>query len=87
MFVRKKAVRMTELERRVRLFIADPKSNEYSLLDNSCASNVVDVLKEVGIVAHDPRWLVLGVISPADIVTGLNHSKRVEKKIRYPKTR
>ena len=77
----------TELEHRVQLFAADPKSHEYSLLDNSCSSNVVDVLRTVGIVAHDPRWLALGMISPADIVTGLNHSKRVARKIEYPKTR
>lgn len=77
----------TELERRVELFAADPKAHEYSLIDNSCSSNVVDVLTGVGIVAHDPRWLALGMISPADIVTGLNHSKRVARKIEYPKTR
>jgi hypothetical protein len=76
-----------ELERRVHLFTMDPKSHEYSLFDNSCSSNVADVLKVVEIVAHDPRWLVLGMISPADIVTGLNHSKRVARKIEYPKTR
>lgn len=77
----------SELERRVRLFAAHPKSYEYSLLDNSCSSNVVDVLKAAGIVAHDPRWLALGMISPADVVTGLNHSERVARKVEYPKKR
>jgi hypothetical protein len=77
----------TELERRVRLFTLDPKSHEYSFLDNSCSSNVADVLNTVGIVAYDPRWSAFGTVSPADIVTGLNHSKRVTRKIEYPKVR
>lgn len=77
----------TELERRVHLHAIDPESHEYSLLDNNCSSNVADVLQKAGIVAHDPRWLAMGIISPADIVTGLNHSQRVARKIHYPKTR
>ncbi|MBN3850862.1 hypothetical protein G3N58_29155 [Paraburkholderia sp. Ac-20342] len=77
----------TELERRVRIFTLDPKSHEYSFLDNSCSSNVADVLGTVGIVAYDPRWSAFEMISPADIVTGLNHSKRVARKIEYPRAR
>jgi hypothetical protein len=77
----------SELERRVHLFTLDPKSHEYSLLDNSCSSNVADVLTAAGIVGYDPRWSAFGMTSPADIVTGLNHSKRLAKKNEYPKTR
>lgn len=77
----------TELERRVRLFTLNPESHEYSLLDNSCSSNVADVLSDAGIVAYDPRWSALMMVSPADIVTGLNHSKRVARKIEYAKQR
>jgi len=77
----------TELERRVGLFTLDQKSQEYRLLDNNCSSNVADVLNAAGIVAYDPRWSVFQIVSPADIVTGLNHSKRVARKIEYPKTR
>ncbi|WP_211471671.1 hypothetical protein [Collimonas humicola] len=76
-----------ELERRVRLFTLDPTSHEYSLLDNSCSSNVADVLDLAGIVSYDPRWSAFQIVSPADIDTGLSHSKRLILKIEHPKTR
>ncbi|AMP13664.1 hypothetical protein CPter291_1390 [Collimonas pratensis] len=76
-----------ELERRVKLFTLDPKSHEYSLLDNSCSSNVADVLDLAGIVSYDPRWSAFQIVSPADIDTGLQHSKRLILKIEHPKTR
>ena len=76
-----------ELERRVHLFAAAPESQKYSLLDNNCSSTVATVLQQAGIVAHDPRWLMAGIISPADLVTGLNHSQRLARKVQYPKTR
>jgi hypothetical protein len=76
-----------ELERRVHLFAAAPESQKYSLLDNNCSSSVATVLQQAGIVAHDPRWLMAGIISPADLVTGLSHSQRLARKVRYPKAR
>jgi hypothetical protein len=76
-----------ELKRRVAVTNGDPARHGYSLLDNSCSSNVADVLNLVGIVAHDPRWSVLGMVSPEDIAAGLSHSKRVKEKRFYPKER
>lgn len=75
----------TELKRRVAITNADPARHEYSLLDNSCSSNVVDVLNLVGIVAYDQRWSLLGMVSPEDIAVGLSHSKRVKERRFYPK--
>lgn len=74
-----------ELKRRVAVTNADPKHHEYSLLDNSCSSNVADVLGMVGIVAYDPRWSAFEMISPEDIIIGLSHSKRLKEKRFYPK--
>ncbi|WP_211474092.1 hypothetical protein [Collimonas humicola] len=74
-----------ELKRRVSVTNRDPESHEYSLLDNSCSSNIADVLNLVGIVAYDPRWSAFGMISPEDIAVGLSHSKRVKEKRFYPK--
>lgn len=72
-----------ELKRRVQATNSDPKRYRYSLLDNSCSSNVVDVLQLVGILAHDPR--AFGIVSPADIAVGLSHSKRITEKRLYRK--
>lgn len=74
-----------ELKRRVRVTNSDPTRHGYSLLDNSCSSNVADVLNLVGIVAYDPRWSAFGMVSPEDIAVGLSHSKRVKEKRFYPK--
>ncbi|BBP96845.1 hypothetical protein BSFA1_19740 [Burkholderia sp. SFA1] len=75
----------TELKRRVAVTKGDPAHHGYSLLDNSCSSNVADVLNMVGIVAYDPRWSAFGMVSPEDIAVGLSHSKRVKEKRFYPK--
>lgn len=74
-----------ELKRRVTVTNSDPTRHGYNLLDNSCSSNVADVLNLVGIVAYDPRWSAFGVVSPEDIAVGLSHSKRVKEKRLYPK--
>lgn len=74
-----------ELKRRVAVANSDPARHEYSLMDNSCSSNVADVLNLVGIVAYDPRWSAFGTVSPEDIAVGLSHSKRVKEKRFYPK--
>lgn len=71
----------TELKRRVELYNRDPMGHGYSLFGNSCSSNVADVLRQVGILAHDPRGF--GVVSPADLAAGLSHSKRVKERRLY----
>jgi len=76
----------TELKRRVAATNTDPQHHEYSLLDDSCSSNVADVLNLVGIVAYDPRWSAFGMVSPEDIDVGLQHSKRVKETRLYPRT-
>jgi hypothetical protein len=78
----KKKIRV-ELKHRVAITNGDPTRHGYSLLDNSCSSNVADVLNLVGIVAYDPRGF--GMVSPEDIAVGLSHSKRVTEKRFYPK--
>lgn len=74
-----------ELKRRVAVTSRNPAAHGYSVLDNSCSSNVADVLNLVGIVAYDPRWPAFGMVSPEDIAVGLSHSKRVKEKRIYPK--
>ncbi|CAE6781763.1 hypothetical protein [Paraburkholderia haematera] len=77
-----------ELERRInvdRAFKrAHPSESTYSLFDNSCSSNVADVLETIGILAHDPRWLPTPV-APAELDAVLEKSKRLSKKNYYPK--
>ncbi|WP_081538608.1 hypothetical protein [Burkholderia stagnalis] len=77
-----------ELERRVsvdRAFKrANPQSSTYSVFDNSCSSNVADVLESIGILAHDPRWLPTPV-TPAELSAVLEKSKRLARKNHYPK--
>lgn len=72
-----------EVKRRVEASNHDPVRHSYSLLGNSCSSNVADVLRQVGILAHDPRGF--GIVSPADLAVGLSHSKRVKEKRFYRK--
>ena len=72
-----------ELKRRVHATNDDPGGHPYSLLDNSCSSNVVDALHLIGILAHDPRGF--GIVSPADVAVGLSHSDRIEEKRLYRK--
>ena len=74
-----------ELKRRVAITSRDQATHSYSVLDNSCSSNIADVLNLVGIVAYDPRWPAFSMISPEDIAVGLSHSKRVKEERFYPK--
>jgi hypothetical protein len=77
-----------ELERRVSVDRAfkrkQPNSSTYSLLDNSCSSNVADALESIAILAHDPRWFPTPV-TPAELSAVLEKSKRLAKKNYYPK--
>lgn len=49
------------------------------VFDNSCSSNVADVLELVGILAHDPRNLPTPV-TPAELLGVLSKSNRLVKK-------
>lgn len=77
-----------ELERRVSVdgaFRRDhPNESTYSIFDNSCSSNVADVLESIGILAHDPRWLPTPV-TPAELDAVLEKSRRLAKKNYYPR--
>ncbi|RZT42042.1 PAAR domain-containing protein [Cupriavidus agavae] len=74
-----KAAVLREIERRM-------TANEpYSLANNSCSSNIVDVLAAAGIQVHDPRWSFMEIVSPADLMAGLRRSKRLVRAHAYPK--
>jgi hypothetical protein len=70
---------LSEIKRRM------VENKPYSLSDNSCSSNVADVLEVAGIQAHDPRFEFMDTISPADLMIGLRHSNRLVKQNVYPK--
>ncbi|PTU68629.1 lipoprotein N-acyltransferase Lnb domain-containing protein [Chromobacterium haemolyticum] len=61
------------------------ENKPYDITDNSCSSNIADALGAAGLIAHDPRWSFGSVVSPADLMAGLSHSKRLVKKATYPK--
>jgi hypothetical protein len=77
-----------ELKRRVSvdraLKLKQPNESTYSLFDNNCSSNVADVLESIGILAHDPRWFPTPV-TPAELNSVLEKSKRLAHKNHYPK--
>ena len=75
---REKEIVRAELERRVKV------NAEYSVFDNSCSSNVADVLELVGILAHDPRFLPTPV-TPGELLGALSKSNRLVKKIPHQK--
>lgn len=73
-----------ELKRRVSL------NKPYSISNNSCSSNVADVLEMIGILAHDPRFQLnpnsTNLVSPKELLIILSRSKRVVQRINYPMT-
>ncbi|MGY2490066.1 hypothetical protein [Cupriavidus sp. CP313] len=75
---REKAIIRDELDRRVMV------DAEYSVLDNSCSSNVADVLEMIGIMAHDPRYLPTPVF-PAELLAVLEKSNRLVERRFYGK--
>lgn len=75
---REKQIIQAELERRVK------KNEPYNIFDNSCSTNVADVLELVGILAHDPRYLPTPV-TPAELLNVLSKSNRLVKRIPHPK--
>ena len=74
-----KRIIVSEIKRRLH------ENKPYSLVDNNCSSNIAEVLGKAGILAHDPRWQLPSIIAPADLMTGLRHSKRLIGIRRYPK--
>ena len=67
-----------ELEKRI------VNNRHYHILANSCSTNVVEVLETIGIQAYDPRFIP-GLITPTDILIGLERSSRLDHKKSYPK--
>lgn len=57
----------------------------YNLINNSCSSAMVNVFGVTDILIVDPRWSLGGMLSPSDIMDGLNKSTRVIKRRIYPK--
>jgi hypothetical protein len=74
-----KQAMLSDIEER----IAD--NRPYSASDNTCSSNLAEILQAVGIQAYDPRFEIMGVISPADLMVGLKHSRRLVRENVYPK--
>ncbi|WP_175686947.1 DUF4105 domain-containing protein [Burkholderia anthina] len=70
---------LTEIHKRM------AANKPYSLFTNSCSSNIAEILDAAGIQAHDPRWSFADTISPADLMIGLKHSRRLVTEHVYPK--
>ncbi|UOO76923.1 DUF4105 domain-containing protein [Neisseria sp. Dent CA1/247] len=61
------------------------ENKPYNLINNSCSSAMVNVFGVTDILIVDPRWSLGGMLSPSDIMDGLNKSPRVIKRRIYPK--
>lgn len=61
----------------------------YSLTDNSCSTNVAEVLEMVGILAHDPRFQMLPsssrLVSPKELLIVVSRSPRLVQRNNYKK--
>jgi len=72
-----------ELERRIKI------DKQYDIIDNSCSTNIADVLETIGILAHDPRFQVnpesTNLVSPKEILIIVSRSKRMSKRNHYSK--
>lgn len=86
--IREKEIIKKELERRVAIDEdfkkKNPKESTYNLANNSCSSNVADVLELIGILAHDPRFAPTPT-SPKEMFSILERSNRKLKTIKYDK--
>lgn len=82
-----KAKMRAELERRIQVDAAwvakHPGQSNYSLLNNSCSTNVADVLEMVGILAHDPRYFDTPV-TPEELLGVVEKSRLVVETRFYP---
>lgn len=72
-----------ELERRVEI------DAPYSIINNSCSTNIADVLEGVGILAHDPRFKLdpdsTALVTPKEVLIVVSRSKRVVGRKQYPR--
>lgn len=72
-----------ELDRRV------AAKKPYSLTENSCSTNVAEVLEMVGVLAHDPRFQMTPsssrMVSPKELLIVVSRSNRVLKRHNYKK--
>lgn len=70
-----------ELERRVKI------DAPYSIINNSCSTNIADVLEGVGILAHDPRFKLdadsTALVTPKEVLIVVSRSKRVVRRKQY----
>jgi hypothetical protein len=61
----------------------------YSLTDNSCSTNVAEVLEKIGILAHDPRFQInpssSRMVSPKELLIVVSRSNRLLKRTNYKK--
>lgn len=73
-----------ELKRRVE---ADAP---YNIANNSCSTNIADVLESIGILSHDPRFQFdpqsTDMVSPKEILIIVSRSKRMTKRNHYSKS-
>lgn len=61
------------------------ENKPYNLINNSCSFAMANVFGVTDILIVDPRWSLGGMLSPSDIMDGLNKSPRVIKRRIYPK--
>lgn len=70
-----------ELERRVKI------DAPYSIITNSCSTNIADVLEGIGILAHDPRFKInpasTDLVTPKEVLIVVSRSKRMVKRKQY----
>ncbi|WP_407668540.1 lipoprotein N-acyltransferase Lnb domain-containing protein [Paraburkholderia dilworthii] len=81
-------LRVTATEKQIMLSEIKKRMTDnrlYSVTDNSCSSNLAEILLAAGIQAYDPRFEIMDVISPADLMVGLKHSRRLVRENVYPK--
>lgn len=73
-----------ELKRRVEI------DAPYNIANNSCSTNVADVLESVGILSHDPRFQFdpesTDMVSPKEVLIVVSRSKRMVKINHYSKS-
>ncbi|AXV68641.1 MULTISPECIES: DUF4105 domain-containing protein [Ralstonia solanacearum species complex] len=74
-----KQIMLSEIRKRM------AENKLYSIADNSCSSNLAEILEAAGIQAHDPRFEFMDTISPSDLMVGLKHSRRLLRENVYPK--
>lgn len=73
-----------ELKRRVAI------DASYSIANNSCSTNVADVLESIGILFHDPRFKMdpesTDWVSPKEVLIIVSRSKRMTRRNHYSRS-